>query len=279
MQIEIKELTETNAELIIGNANLAIMNSLRRVILSEIPKMAIEDVEFHLGPITDDKTQKDYESMSPLFDEIIAHRLGMLPIPTDLELFRFREECVCKGEGCSNCTIIYSINKKGPCTVYSGDLEPLGDAKFKIKDENIPIVKLADKQALFIYAHAILGVAKQHAKWQVVNGIGYKYYPEIQINYEKCDVKGSCIKKCPQKIFKLKNRKIILENVENCIFCGICEEVCYPNKAIKVKKNEDKIIFNFETDGSLSAKETFKQGIKILQKKFVDFEEAVLKIR
>lgn len=280
MQIEIKELTETKAEFIISNTDISIVNALRRILLAEIPKMAIDEVEFHLGSITDETIQKDYESVSPLFDEIIAHRLSMLPIPTDLELFKFKSECVCKNEGCPNCTIIYSINKKGPCTIYSGDLEPLGDIKFKIKDENIPIVKLADKQALLVYAHAILGTAKQHAKWQVTSGVGYKYYPEIQINYEKCDAEGSCIKKCPKKIFKFdKKRKIILENVEDCIFCGICEEVCNPNKAIKVKKNEDKIIFKFETDGSLSAKEAFKQAIKILQKKFIDFEESMLKIR
>ena len=173
MDIEIIEMTERKGKFLLKNASPAMANALRRTMLSDIPKMAIDKVEFHLGPIMVDG--REYESITPLFDEIIAHRLGMIPVPTDPQLFVPQEQCSCGGEGCPSCMIMYSLNKIGPCTVLSGDLLPLGGPELKVKDENIPIVQLADGQAVLIYATAVMGTSKQHVKWQAANGVGYKY--------------------------------------------------------------------------------------------------------
>ncbi|MCL2785754.1 MAG: DNA-directed RNA polymerase subunit D, partial [Methanomassiliicoccaceae archaeon] len=148
MNIEILEMSERKASFILRGSTPAMANALRRTILTDIPKMAIDKVEFHLGPIMVDG--KEYESITPLFDEIIAHRLGMVPVPTDLKLFVPQSECTCGGEGCPTCTIMYSLNRIGPCTVLSGDLMPLGDPNLKVKDEFIPLVELADGQAVLI---------------------------------------------------------------------------------------------------------------------------------
>ena len=103
MEIEILEMAERRARFILRNSSPAMANALRRTLLSDIPKMAIDKVEFHLGPIMDG--EKEYESMTPLFDEIIAHRLGMVPVPTDLDLFVPQDQCTCGGEGCPNCSM------------------------------------------------------------------------------------------------------------------------------------------------------------------------------
>src|SRR3989454_949644 len=88
--------------------------ALRRVLAPDVPKMAMEDVDFHWAPFGADEG-KEYEGVGPLFDEMTAHRLGLVPIPTDLALYNRREDCpTCHGEGCPNCTIIYSVNKRGP---------------------------------------------------------------------------------------------------------------------------------------------------------------------
>src|SRR6266581_4851344 len=127
-------------------------------------------------------------SVGPLFDEMIAHRLGLVPIPTDLALYNRREDCpTCHGEGCPNCTIIYSVNKRGPGVVTSADLEPIGDAKLRPKDSKIPIVKLGDGQAMLIYATAVLGSGKDHAKWQSTHGVGYRYYPILKAGSKTLD--------------------------------------------------------------------------------------------
>ncbi len=287
MKIKVQELSDNFIKCVISNIPPSFVNTIRRVLISDVPKMAIEDVEFHLGPIRDN-TGKEYESISPLFDEIIAHRLGLIPIPTDLSLFKLREDCECKGEGCPNCTIMYTLNKKGPCTVYSGDLEPLGDAKFRITEDLIPLVKLGENQALLIYATAELGTGKTHAKWQPTSGIGYKYYPELEINEKLCDGCGACIDICPKNIFALKNNKIIIQNnFEECTLCNSCVEVCNPTSksksaskpAITIKDNEDKFIFKFETDGSIPAKNAFEFTLRFLEDKFNEFREQVSKLK
>ncbi|MEF8874627.1 MAG: DNA-directed RNA polymerase subunit D [Candidatus Thermoplasmatota archaeon] len=273
MEVEVRELKEREAELLVTDANPPMVNALRRVLIADVPKLAIEDVEFHLGTIGDEEEDKEYESSAPLFDEIIAHRLGMLPIPTDLELFDFREECdECDGEGCPNCTIIYSLNKKGPCTVYSGDLIPVGENELKPVDDLIPIAKLDENQALLIYATAELGTAKEHAKWQPTSGVAYKYYPEIEIDDEACDECEECIDVCPVDILEMEEGKLTVTDVEKCKLCSACEEACDPG-AIEVTGREDKFIMTYETDGSLSSEDVLKKGLDILKEKFDEIHE------
>jgi DNA-directed RNA polymerase subunit D len=287
MEFKIRELTDNYMKFIVTDTSPSFVNTLRRVLIADVPKMAIEDVEFHLGPIRDN-TGKEFESISPLFDEIIAHRLGLIPIPTDLKLFKPREECNCKGEGCPTCTIMYTLNKKGPCTVYSGDLEPLGDSKFKITEDLIPLVKLGENQALLIYATAELGTCKKHAKWQPTAGVGYKYYPKLEIDDKLCDKSGACIDICPKKIFARKDKKIVIQdNFEDCTLCNSCVEVCNPSTkgkgkskpAIKVEGDENKFIFKFETDGSLKAIDVFEYALKYLEDKFNNFRDEVSKLK
>jgi len=209
-----------------------------------------------------------------LFDEIIAHRLGLVPIPTDPDLYVFKDKCACNGEGCPNCTIMYSLNKKGPAEVYSGDLEPLGGKELRVKDELIPIVKLGPKQALLVYASAELGTAKRHAKWQVTSATGYRYYPTVTIDVSKCDQCEECVKACPRHVLASKEGKIEVVDLENCILCSACTKAC-PKGAITTKGDDNKFIFEFETDGSLSARDTLRKALEILEQRFDEFREEV----
>ncbi|HIJ00091.1 MAG: DNA-directed polymerase subunit [Candidatus Methanomethylophilaceae archaeon] len=272
MQIEIIEMEETRCKFLLKDASPADANALRRTLISDIPKMAIDHVEFHLGPIMDN--EKEYESVTPLFDEQVAHRLGLVPIPTDLELMNFREECVCGGEGCPNCIVMYSLNKIGPCTVYSGDLIPLGNDSFRIRDTLIPIVDLNEGQAVLIYATAEMGTAKRHVKWQVTNGVGYNYLPTVEIDYDLCDYGMTCVKSCPRKVFDIVDGKPIVARILDCSICKTCAEDCDQN-AITVTADPHNLLFSFETDGSLSAATTLKTALEILEEKFKKFEEMV----
>ena len=83
MKLKVLNSDPQSMRFLLEETEPAYANALRRVLVSDVPKMAIEDVEFHLGPIRADDG-KEYESVSPLFDEIISHRLGLVPIPTDL---------------------------------------------------------------------------------------------------------------------------------------------------------------------------------------------------
>src|SRR5439155_27200145 len=91
--------------LLIEETEPSYANALRRVLVSDGPKMAIEDAEFHLGPIRAGEG-KEYESGGPLLDEMIAHRLGLVPSPTGLAGTNRGGDCpTCYGEGCRKRTM------------------------------------------------------------------------------------------------------------------------------------------------------------------------------
>jgi len=85
LEIKIVDKNEYFARLTIEGADSAFMNSLRRIILSEVPAMAIDEVVV-------------IENSSMLHDEILAHRLGLIPLKTDLDSYNLHEECSCKSE-------------------------------------------------------------------------------------------------------------------------------------------------------------------------------------
>lgn len=278
MEIEIIEMAERKAEFILKNSTPAVANALRRTMMTDVPKMAIDIVEFHLGPIEID--DKEYESNTPLFDEIISHRLGLIPVPTDLELFTFRDQCVCDNEGCPNCTIMYSINENGPGTVMSGSMMPLGNPELKVKDEFIPIVELTEDQAVLIYAHAVLGTAKDHVKWQVTSGVGYKYLPIVEIDPERASTEAALnsIKICPKNVFGVEDGNLVVKNLIECTLCKSCMESVNNDGSIVVRGDDENFLFTFETDGSLTAEQTLDKTREVLSEKAADISAKIAEL-
>ena len=131
-------------------------NAIRRFSLSEVPSMAIDDVVI-------------LENSSVLYDEILAHRLGMVPIKTDLDRYILPEACDCGSPlGCHKCRVLFVLDAKGKdkvVTVNSGDLVS-EDRDIRPVSESIPLVKLAPGQSVKLEAYARLGRGKEHAKWQ-----------------------------------------------------------------------------------------------------------------
>ena len=271
MKVRVDEVEDRSAAFLIEGVEPAFANALRRSLIADLPKLAIEDVEFHLGPIRADDG-KESESIAPLFDEILAHRLGLVPLPTDPKLFVPRATCpACGGEGCPNCTVIYSLNKRGPAMVYSGDLEPIGDAKLKPVDPGIPIVKLGDGQALLVYATAQLGFGREHAKWQVTQAVGYKYRPTVKVDNKKMEPGKFPVDVCPVNILHHSDGKVTVDPEEACILCMRCVEVGKEmgyEGAFEVRGDPSALLFHFETDGSMSAKDALLEALGILETKF-----------
>ncbi|HUZ79201.1 MAG TPA: DNA-directed RNA polymerase subunit D [Thermoplasmata archaeon] len=277
MDVAVRSLKPRSTMLEFSGTTSAQVNAIRRVLVADVPKLAIEDVEFHLGPIRDEATGKDYDSSTSMFDEGVALRLGLLPIPTDLGQFRKRSECTCSGAGCPSCQVMYSIDRKGPCTVYARDVVPLGDPTLAIIEPEIPIVRLGAKQALLAYATAVVGTAREHAKWQVALAVGLSSPVEIQVS-KKAGCSDACLKRAaeslPDGIVSFSDGKItILDETKGALAAGL-EEAC-PHRSIKLVWAADRFFFRFETDGSLTAREALRYALKDLKRRFEDLREAV----
>jgi DNA-directed RNA polymerase subunit D len=248
MAIEVISDKEGSFDFILTDANPSIANSIRRAILGEVPTLAIEEVEF-------------LEQTSSLYDEILAHRLSLIPIVTDLELLNFREDCKCQ-DGCPSCQVEFSLKKKGPGTVYSQDLKSSNKTLSPVA--GIPLVKLGKAQKIELRATATLGRGKDNAKWQPAI-VGYKFYPLIEISKE-CNLCSECVDACPKDILIIKKDKLKVTDEKECILCKSCVEACESGD-ITVKGDETRFIYEMESTGDLKPKKILEAACDVLIKK------------
>lgn len=256
MKVEVVEKKKEKLVFILDQVTPAFANALRRIMISEVPTLAIEWVDFH-------------ENGSALFDEIIAHRLGMIPLIFDPEKMNFREKCKCGGSGCSLCQVVFVIDKKGPGMVYSKDMKS-SNPEVKPISPDFPIVELLDNQSLRLEAVAVLGTGKDHIKWQAAN-VGYQYYPEIR-------VKGSCDfkkiqKKCPKGLLEVKGGKLVISDPVKCDLCRACTEGF--EDCVEVVGNPNKFIFRVESVSGLKPEYIVKKASQILREKAEEFKKEV----
>jgi len=264
MKVKTIELKGNKGVLKIEGTDVYFVNALRRVMLSELPKLAIDEVII-------------YDNTSPLFDEIIAHRLGLIPIPTDLRLLTFRKDCKCKGKGCPSCTVRYTLSKEEEGIVYSGDLQPEHES-FAIKEDKIPIAELTKGQRIILEVEAVLGMARDHAKWQTVLAPTYMMDVSIEVDKKRMEEVKDFIKELPKDIVELKANKLEMKYITKL---PVLESYIDKVKAdfITIKRDSSTMTFSFETDGSLSAKDALKESINILTKKYNEFGKLLKKLK
>jgi DNA-directed RNA polymerase subunit D len=254
MEIQFASLDDDVARFTLSGATPAFANTLRRAMISEVPTLAIDDVRI-------------YDNTSALFDEMLAHRLGLIPIVTDLTTYSLKETCACGGAGCPSCSVTFTLSVEGPKTVQSSDLIPQ-DPKAVPVHANVPIVKLTKGQKLVLEARAELNTGKEHAKWQPTNVCGYKNYPVITIS-DACDACGMCIEECPREILAVKGKKVeVIEGkLADCSMCKLCERACVATgigdvAAIRINAEPDRYIFVVEGDGSLPVQEILRRALQ-----------------
>ncbi len=258
--MEIRQIQKGENKIIfeVSDINETIANSIRRSI-QEIPVLAVDTVEF-------------VKNDSALFDEIIAHRIGLLPLQTDKTLV-MQEDCSCKGKGCSKCTVSFKLSCKGPYTVYASDLK--GSAE--IIYPKMPIVSLSKDQELQLNAYARLGKGKEHAKFSP--GLLY-YLPRVTISIGKdCDLCNKCIEACPLKLIELKDQKILVKDIEKCDVCEACLEVCakHSKNTLKIEKSTNSFVITVESWGQMTARDIFIEACKVLEDNLAQFEKKISK--
>ncbi|ASJ09936.1 DNA-directed RNA polymerase subunit D [Thermococcus sp. P6] len=244
-KFRILEKKGDSIKFIVEGIDVTFANALRRTILSEVPTFAVDEVEF-------------FENDSALFDEIIAHRLAMIPLTTPPD--RFSLDSLELDET----TVTLSLQAEGPGMVYSGDLRS-DDPDVKPANPDIPIVKLAEGQKLTLNAHARLGRGKDHAKWQP-GFVYYKYLTRLHVDKEVPDWK---------ELEELgKRRGLPVEEREGELIITTTKAFylpakfeAYEGKGISEEIVPGAFVFTVETNGEIPVEETVSLALKILMRK------------
>ena len=229
------EIIQNTPEKLVLRGEIAehLANAIRRSI-SEIPTLAIDEVEI-------------YKNDSALYDEVLAHRLGLIPLKTEKSMS-------------GKTKIEFKLSKKGPGIVYSSDLEGAGDIIY----DKIPIVLLNENAKLELVATASLGTGLQHAK----------YLPGLCFYRNLLEIKST------EEIDSIvQNSKSIVKPIKSGgkWICDLQEADV--DKILSISKeavsDSKELLIIIESFGNMPAKAIFEGAISALSDNLEEFEKAV----
>lgn len=254
---KIKEERKNNKlSFVIMGSDEVFANILRRLIMEEVPTLAVEDLEIK-------------ENNSALYDEMLGLRLGLIPIKTDLKSYELKEKCKCGGEGCARCELklILKAGKNG--YVYAEEAKST-DPKCTFVYDKMPIVKLLPKQKIDLTMTAVLGKGKDHVKWS--SGlIFYKKEPSLKIGNVKEPEKIAAT--CPKNVFEVKGNKLIV-NKEKLYDCHLCQQ-CVDLEQNIILEETGNFIFQMESWGQLTNREMLSKATEIFLEKIEEMEKLI----
>jgi len=214
-------------------------NAIRRSV-NEIEILAVDELEIH-------------KNDSVLYDEIIAHRIGLVPLKKDTIKTK---------------DVKLKLVEKGPKIVYSGDLK--GGAK--VVYDKIPITKLEDGQEIEFIASAILGKGIEHVKYSP----GLFYYrnvADIKIKDSGCNI---CAEVCPKNVFETKDGKVFVKNLENCDLCEMCVDECEKQgkECVEINKGKE-LMISIESFGMIDATKILEESVKVLNQNLGEIKKSL----
>ncbi|XP_075223043.1 RNA polymerase I and III subunit C isoform X2 [Lycorma delicatula] len=274
----------------------AIANAFRRILLSEVPSMAVEKVMI-------------YNNTALLQDEILAHRLGLIPLKADPRLFEYKSEP--DAEATDQDTLQFELkvkcsrNSNAPADstdpndlyvnnhVYTKHMNwiPLGGQAdlYKAKDvgpvhDDILINKLRPGHELDIKMLAVKGIGRDHAKFSPVATASYRLLPEVELLTE---VEGeaavrlqSCFSPGVIGIKESNGKKIAF--VKNARYDACSRNVFRYSDlkdSVRMGRKNNHYIFKIESVGALPPNDLFMEAIKVLRNKCRMFMEQLNSVK
>lgn len=255
IRVEVLEHTDDSLKLILYNVPVKIANSIRRSVMSLVPTLAIDKVII-------------FKNDSIMNDDMLVHRLGLVPLRTTLEKVRELET------NNGKVSLLLKVKAdKDTVTVKSGDIK-IRDKNVKVLVDDIDIVKLAEGEAIELEMEAVVGRGKQHAKWSPVTVAVVRGLPVIDILDPECG-RGckKCIDACPKGVLGKKGGKLVVLDRFKCTVCKLCEKAC-PDK-IRIDIDEGSSLLYIESVGQLSVDEIVQAAFEELKRKFVELYDAL----
>lgn len=191
-KITITEMQQDVVCFELTQADLSIANSLRRVMIAEVPTLAIEFVEFEINT-------------SAMQDEYLAHRLGLIPLRSSVPMARWNYTHACECDGyCDMCSVRFTLDVSGPdatnqnefdiavtsrdLITHNGQVQPVHfsneEEEQSAHGKGITIIKLGPGQRLKIECIAVKGIGKEHSKWSPAATIAVKADPIVKLHEE-----------------------------------------------------------------------------------------------
>ncbi|XP_064412679.1 DNA-directed RNA polymerases I and III subunit RPAC1 isoform X1 [Latimeria chalumnae] len=283
-RVEVIRMEEDTLEFDMVGIDAAIANAFRRILLAEVPTMAAEKVFI-------------YNNTSIIQDEILAHRLGLIPIKADPRLFEYRNTG--DEEGTEIDTLQFQLKVK--CTrnprslkdssdpnelytnhnVYTRHLTwvPIGnqadlfaDVDIRPVHEDILIAQLRPGQEIDLLMHCVKGIGKDHAKFSPVATASYRLLPDIQLLQRVEGELAQKLQRCfPPGVIELDDcngRKVA--RVANPRLDTSSREI-FRHEEFKdlvcLAKVRDHFIFSVESTGILHPDVLMTEAIKVLMAK------------
>ncbi len=280
MQVLLRSLTANSIEILVQGVPLPILNAVRRYALAKVPSMAIDEVAV-------------IANTSVLFDEILAHRLAMVPLYSEVAIKKYADpppevcaKCTAEGEEkppaevCRKCFVHLYLEAEAAdreIVVYSGNIKSEDPDVYPAYD-NIPIVILAPGQKILLELRARLGRGLEHAKWSPATVAVTRYVADIQIDHRRCNLCGKCVEICPRRVLEMAGEKIAVKDPYECILCKQCVNAC-PNKAIDIVPKNDEYILYIESSGALKPATIVREAVNILISELEELSKKVVEWR
>ena len=241
--VEFIERGDRKARFLVRGLTPAIANGIRRAMIADVPTLSIDSVRF-------------VENSSVMFDEMIALRLGLVPLTTSLDDFEEGDE------------VTLALDVEGPATAYSGDM--VSSVEYvQPADENIPIIELKENQHLEFEADAVLDSGKSHAKHQGGVAVGYRHLQKVEVvgdTPEFDDGEPHILR----GVIETEDGELIhTDEFDN----DLTQK--FPGKEVEVSDVPGAFVFHVETDGSFTVEELVLRAVESLDMRAAELEEKV----
>jgi len=240
----------------IDGSTPAYINTLRRIFMTEVPTMAIANVEFK-------------QNTSAMYDEMFAHRLGLLAMKTDLKSYNMPIE---GAEESAATHLKMTLKAVGPKTIYASDLKSKDSKVVPVHGET-PIMKLLENQEVELVATATLGYGRVHSKWNT-GLISYYYKPKIIVNNKSPKLKES-IDKFPKQV--VSKNKIDTAKINTPELIDACTNVDTDIVKIEYSHPNTDFVFTIESWGQLSPAEIVEEGVNQFDSQLNEFSKQLKK--
>jgi DNA-directed RNA polymerase subunit D len=280
LSVEVREWSSEAIELYLEGFPLSLLNAIRRYSMAKVPTYAIDEVTIVVNT-------------SAMFDEMLSHRLAMIPLRSEESINKLLsvdvtlcEKCSLDSEEkpskdvCDKCFINMFLEAEAhdeEVTVYSDEIKS-EDPYVKPVYGNIPIVILAPGQQISLELRARIGRGLEHAKWSPATVAITRNVAEIKIDKDLCNLCGKCVEICPKKVLNIDGGVIKVERVTDCIVCKQCVVIC-PTKAIDVVNLEDKNILRVESSGALEPETIIRLSLELLRRDLASLQDFIEKVK